>query len=373
MTLSELVERRRLLVVVGTGGVGKTTLSAALALGAAERGRRAIVLTIDPARALGRAFGTELLGSEPSPVLLASGSGTLDAAMLDRQRAWDALISRHAPSEAVARRVLDNAFYRRLSSRFAGATEYAAMEQLCRLHETGRWDLVVLDTPPSAHAFDFVAAPDRIDRLLDPELARWLVQPGLVLGRSAARAGSATVRLLVRRIERATGRGTLREIADFFAAFGQSIGEVRRRSKQARGLLRDPRTAFVLVTGPRQDVLDGARAMLETVTRLEVPLSAVVVNRVQRLAADGHALPDSRAIAELVEELGRAGASEGARDWLGRVWSEAGRLSELETGRIARFRSELPFDLVCTTVPELDHDLHALDDLRAVAEELYAR
>lgn len=368
MTLAELVERRRLLVVVGTGGVGKTTLSAALALGAALRGRRAIVLTIDPARALGRAFGTSELGSEPRRVAGALGPGSLDAAMLDRQRAWDALVTRHAPSEAVARRVLDNGFYQRLSSRFAGGTEYAAMEQLCRLNEAGRWDLVVLDTPPSAHAFDFVLAPDRIDRLLDPELARWLVQPGLVLGRGAARASSATVRLLVRRIERATGRTTLREIADFFAAFGQSLGEVRARSRQARALLREPGTAFVLVTGPRQDVLDGARQMLETVTRLEVSLAAVVVNRVQR--AVRRAEPE--AIAALVAALGRAGASEEGRAWLERVWAESIRLGELEARRVARFERELPPGVVAGAVAELDHDLHALDDLRGVADELYA-
>ncbi len=169
MSLREVIAKHELVVCIGTGGVGKTSLAAAIAVGGALRGRRAVVLTIDPARALGRALGIDL-GSGIVPIgeaLFARENlellGRLDAGMLEQRGAWDAFVRRHAPSVAVERAILDNPFYRQLSRHFAGSTEYVAVEELCRLHESGRYDLVVLDTPPAAHSLDFVRAPDRID------------------------------------------------------------------------------------------------------------------------------------------------------------------------------------------------------------------
>jgi anion-transporting ArsA/GET3 family ATPase len=198
MSFAELVARQRLIVCIGGGGVGKTTVAAAIALGAALAGRRAAVLTIDPARALGRAFGLPQLGAECTPiaasVFLDAGlhpRGTLAAGMLDQKRAWDAFIGRHAPSPELARSVIENPFYRELSARFAGATEYVAVEQLCLLHESGQYDLIVLDTPPAAHALDFVRAPEKLSRLLQPEVARWLVRGELAFGGKARRTSAA--------------------------------------------------------------------------------------------------------------------------------------------------------------------------------------
>jgi anion-transporting ArsA/GET3 family ATPase len=363
VTLADVMASHRMVVLVGTGGVGKTTLSAALAWGAARHGRRAMVLTIDPARALGRAFGVGL-GPEPTPI--AGAEGRLFGAMLDRQRAWDALVLRHAPNRDVAASILANPFYLELSRRFAGGAEYAAMEELGRLEESGLFDLIVLDTPPAQHALDFVRAPERIDRLLEPELSRWLVEPSRALAGGALFATSGTVRFLVRRIAHATGRRTLADIAGFFTAFGQMMDEVRKRSQRVRRLLRSAETAFVLVTGPRQSVLDESGVLADRIAELEIPLRAVVVNRV-------HAAPPSDGDASsLLSELGVAGHAEPAIAWLARTRRDAARLAEVERRRIARFAGALPRDLAWSLVDELSHDLHAASDLDRVAATLYS-
>jgi len=377
MSLSDVIAAHRLLVCVGGGGVGKTTVSAALALGAAAAGRRAVVLTIDPARALCRALGMSTLGADPERVSDSTRPpddepflGTLDAAMLDRKRAWDCFIRRHAPAPTVARAVLDNAFYQELSSHFAGGAEYVAMEEVCRLYESGRWDVVVLDTPPSAGAFDFVTAPDRINRLLDPELARWLVQPTLTLGRGTARATGATVRFLVRRLQRATGRQTLGEIAAFLTALGGMVDELRERSRRARELLRSQEAAFILVTGPRRQALDQAEPLVESIRSLEIPLRAVVLNRAHPMQVDVSPARARVDVATLLRGPALAGYPEPVLAWLTRVYQDALVLADLEQRRADRFFERLPRDVARATVPELDRDLHTLADLARVAREV---
>ncbi|HEU4616257.1 MAG TPA: ArsA-related P-loop ATPase, partial [Kofleriaceae bacterium] len=293
------LDRYRLVVVVGTGGVGKTTIAAALALAAALHGRRALVLTIDPARALARALGLADLGAEtrvPGEVLATAGippDAPLSAAMLDQKQAWDAFIHRHAPSAAVARELLANPFYQRLSTSFAGSTEYMAIEEMCRHAESGRYDLIVLDTPPSAHALDFVHAPERIDRLLDPAFAHWLARPYAALGRGAWRSAGMAARLLLRRLEHATGKSTLRDISAFFVALDALVDATLARTRRARALVSGGDAAFVLVTAPRQLVLDETRELAGKLAALPTPLAAVVVNRVHELPAIGPAEVDA--------------------------------------------------------------------------------
>ena len=316
----------RLVVCVGTGGVGKTTISAALALAAAQRGRRAAVLTIDPARALGRALGVELgTGRTVAP--------NLYAAMLDQKQAWDSFVARHAPSRQTARALLDNPFYQRLSTTFAGATEYMAIEEMCRLSETGEYDLVVLDTPPSGHAIDFLRAPERIDRLLD--------EPHEVAGRLA--------RFVVRQLERAAGTQTLREIATFFRALDALLDGIRARTRRARTLLASGDAAFVLVTAPRAAILDDTRVLAAALDARHARLAAVVVNRV-------HPRLPQRAVT-----LG---------PWLRERWDEAVAEAETEHAALAPFVASTRVPIV--RVPEADHDLHRLEDLERVASHLCA-
>lgn len=336
------LDRYRLLVVVGTGGVGKTTISAALALEAAQRGRRALVLTIDPARALARALGLAELGPDAQLPFA--------AAMLDPKRAWDAFVQRHAPSVEISRTLLANPFYQRLSTSFAGSTEYMAIEEMCRYAESGDYDLIVLDTPPAAHALDFVHAPERIDRLLDPSVYR-----SLALG--AWKSAGAAARFLLRRLERATGASTLRDIVAFFAALDALVDGALARTRRARALLRGGDAAFVLVTAPRQLVIEQTADLRAKLAAQPTPLAAVVINRV-------HAVPDVDASS--VERLG----DDPAARWLQRAWADAVTDAHDDSAVVDAFRASLPTTTPLVTIAEAEHDLHSLDDLAIVAEAL---
>ena len=375
MSLGGLMERLRLVVCVGTGGVGKTTLSAALALGGAMAGRRAMVLTIDPARALARGLGLERLerGGQriPDQVLRSSGvtvSGSLSAGMLDQKVAWDAFITRHTRSAAGRRAILDNPFYQELSGRFAGATEYVAVEELCRLDESGEYDLIVLDTPPAAHALDFVSAPGRIDRLLDPELSQWLTRPYAAVGKSAFRSAGATLRFVLRQLERATGRQTLRDVSALFTAMDGLFDDIRARTREARALLYGPSTAFVLVTGPEEPVLAGTSALGERLSALDVPLRAVIQNRTHPLPG----LDDPAAEIAADALLGELDAPPDVLAWLGRTHRDEVARARAEARRWEQFARSLPAGVEQASLAELDHDLHSLGDLADVARKLWA-
>ena len=225
MSLRRIVDQHRIIVCVGTGGVGKTTTAAALALSGALAGRKAMVLTIDPARRLAQSLGLGALssrGERIAPELLADAGirlrGSLSAAMLDQKSAWDDFISRHAPSSEVRDTILRNEFYQHLSRSFAGSTEYMAIEELYRIDESNQFDLIVLDTPPTGHALDFLEAPRRLEDFLDRSVIGWLVRPYVSVGWSAWKTASRTARFLMKRIEDATGISTLRQISEFFVA-----------------------------------------------------------------------------------------------------------------------------------------------------------
>jgi anion-transporting ArsA/GET3 family ATPase len=352
VTIGATLDRQRLVVCVGTGGVGKTTVAAAIALRAARQGRRAMVLTIDPARALARAFGLASLaaGGEPVPnaALAAAGlalRGQLDAGMLDQRHAWDAFIRRHAPSQALADHILANPFYRELSTSFAGSTEYMALEELCRLAESGRYDLIVLDTPPAAHALDFLRAPERIDPLLDRRLITAMSRPA-----------GALARFVVRRLEAASGPGTVRDVVGFLVAVEALVDAAAARARSARALLTSDATALVLVAGPRQIVLDETVTLAARLPRL----AAVVVNRVHRSPPIDHAAVE-RVVAPLPADVAA---------WLRATWVDAAGEAAREVEHLARFRGSLPAALAHAEIAEADHDVHSLADLAAIAEQL---
>jgi anion-transporting ArsA/GET3 family ATPase len=334
-----LIDRHRLIVCVGTGGVGKTTMSAAIGLAAARRGRRAIVLTIDPARALARSLGLASLAPGGERIALPDLPGQLDAAMLDQKRAWDAFVRGHAPSDAIADEILGNRFYQELSTSFAGSTEYMALEEVARLVDAGRHDLIVLDTPPASHALDFLSAPERIDPLLQRGLATALASAGTI------------ARFTLRRLERVVGRGAIRDVMAFLIAMDALVDVAAARARHARALLRGGHAAFVLVAGPRQLVLAETAAMAARMRGLDAPLAAVVLNRV-------HAAPPG---APVLDE-----------PWLRAAWDDAVAEARAEEVGIAGFRAGLPAGVAVAAVPEADQDVHSLDDLALIAERLVA-
>lgn len=364
-TVGDIALAHKLVVCVGTGGVGKTTVSAAIALGAAQRGRRVMVLTIDPARALARAMGLEALAPGGQPVEVAA-NGALEAGMFDQKAAWDGFVERHSPTPAIARQILDNSFYRELSTSFSGSTEYMAIEEVGRLLESGRYDLVVLDTPPAAHALDFLRAPERIDRLLDRDVARWLAGP-YQLGHGAWRGAGALARFVVRRVERAAGASAVRDIAAFFVAIDALLDDAIARTHRARALLASGDAALVLVAGPRRLVLEETGALAARMRALATPLAAVVVNRAHLLSVE----PATAAL-ELTA-LDDPAIDRAAAAWLLAAWDDAVARSAAERAVVSRFAASLPPEIAVAVVPEAPHDVHALSDLRAIADVLWAQ
>jgi anion-transporting ArsA/GET3 family ATPase len=268
--------------------------------------------------------------------------------MLDQKQAWDAFVTRHAPSPAVAQRLFGNPFYQRLSSSFAGSTEYMAIEEMCRHADSGQFDTIILDTPPSAHALDFVQAPDRIDRLLDPSLAQ-------LFARGAWRSAGLAARFLFHRLESAASARTLADIAAFFAALSAFVDAALERTHRTRALLRGGEAAFVLVAAPRQLVLDETQALVDRLAAQPTPLAAVVVNRVHTVPS---VTPDFTAL----------GDSPGAT-WLRHAWADAGAEAADEATVIAQCQQLMP-RVPFVRVAEGDHDLHSLVDVRGVSAQL---
>jgi len=286
-SLEEVLRTRRMLVCVGAGGVGKTTLAAAVAMRAAALGRSALVCTIDPARRLANALGLTWLGNSPTevrPEVLAAAGITLhaplQAMMLDLKASWDELIQRQAPPEQ-RERILQNRFYQTLSTALAGSQEYIALERLGQLRERSDAELIVLDTPPTAHALDFLDAPSRILDFLDNEAARWLLDPALRAGRLSLRLARWGGGVAAKTIGRIIGGDTLEELATFLGAVSGMNETFRDRARAVRSLLASPETGFLLVAGASPERREEALRFQAVLGDRGLQRDGVVVNRVQ--------------------------------------------------------------------------------------------
>ena len=279
-------------ICCGSGGVGKTTVSAALALKWACAGLRVAVLTIDPARRLADSLSIGELSNAARAVPLdgldAAPGGRLDAMMLDAQATFDELVGRLADTPEARDRILNNRYYRFASTRLGGSHEYMAMERLLQLAEGGAYDVVVLDTPPTRHALDFLRAPDRMAGLMDQGVLSWLVMPAKRGGWRALELGSEA---LTRVLKRLIGKGTIGEIADFFEAFVSVAEGMRERSLAVHDLLRSPRTRFLLVTTPAPAARAEALYFLELLSEKQMPFGGFLINRF--LAPPLHPLTDT--------------------------------------------------------------------------------
>lgn len=366
-SIAEIVARHRVVICAGSGGVGKTTTAAALAVHGAEQGRRTMVMTIDPARRLADALGLRSLGNEARRVRI--GGGSLDAMMLDQKGAWDKLVERYAPSPEVRQRILGNRFYQHLSGSFAGSQEYMAIEQLAELHASDRYDLIVVDTPPTRHALDFLDAPRRIAAFLDRQVIRWFVKPYFSAGWSTLRLVNRAAGSLLRRLEDATGVSALVEISDFFNAMSGLFEGFEARVQSVDKLLRSKQTAFVVVTSPEEQVLGEAEEFCRQLDTLEVPLRAVVFNRVQREALRGDRRLDEKALRALVNGVVKRGprADRLVDNFLRYELQARG-----DQVRMEAFRRQLRPRTVVAVVPNFDEDLHDLAGLRRMIPHLIA-
>jgi anion-transporting ArsA/GET3 family ATPase len=367
VSVAEVLEGKHVCICAGSGGVGKTTTAAAVAMGMASQGLRVAVLTIDPARRLANSLGLPDLGNEATridPALFEENGlemrGELWAMMLDAKRTWDELIEQRAPDRATRDAVLGNRIYQELSNAVSGSTEYMAIEKLYELHESGKYDLLVLDTPPTRNALDFLDAPDRLSRFIDSRSLAFFLKPGL-FGVKAFGRGTGVMFSVLKRL---TGVDLLRDLSEFFASFGDMAIGIRERARHVEGLLEDAGTTFLLVTSPRGDAVDDVVFFRRRLRENGMPFGAAIVNRVHEGADTDVSGADVEE--DLVALLGERLGPKVARNF-----DDYRRLAAHDASNVARLERELRGDPL-VRVPLLDADVHDLAGLAEVNGYLFA-
>ena len=381
--------RTRIIVCCGSGGVGKTTTAAALGLRAAERGRHVVVLTVDPARRLAQSMGLTSLDNTPRPVPLpdghGEGGGSLHAMMLDMKRTFDEIVEAHSEPDRAAQ-ILANPFYQSLSSSFAGTQEYMAMEKLGQLRRADEWDLIVVDTPPSRSALDFLDAPQRLSRFLDGRLIRLLTAPTRVSSRAYLKVVNAWVGMATGAVTKVLGTQLLRDVQTFVAALDTMFGGFRERAEDTYRLLQTPGTAFLVIATPEPDALREASYFVERLSQDRMPLAGLILNRVHPAPAARLSAARSLAAAEALQAAGNgaphsmpndaaADTAEGSRHPLAvtalRLHAERMQLAAAERRLAQRFTAAHP-GVPVARVPAQPEDVHDLAGLRKIGESFAA-
>ncbi len=372
MSLSRILQGARCVVCVGPGGVGKTSTSAALAMEGARQGRRTIVLTIDPAKRLANALGMPEIGNVERTVgpeaFKAAGievpEGVLTAMMLDIKQSWDAVVAQHHPDPERRQKLLDNRLYQALSTALAGSQEYMAMEKLHELstREDDPLDLVVLDTPPSVHALDFLEAPSRMLEALDNDATRWLLEPYQERRGLAKRLFDAGSSIFLRTISRFTGGEMLEELAELLLGFQGMFEGFRQRAAAVRSILEAPGTVFVVVSAPTGMGADDARDFAQRLKEKNVRTGAVLLNRATVDPFGG----------QTPQPLAPFLAEHGATDLEARLTAvaEATRKEALaEAQRASILATELALPVL--RIPQLPRDIHDLAGLHRLRQHLF--
>ena len=395
--------RTRIIVCCGSGGVGKTTTAAALGLRAAERDRHVVVLTVDPARRLAQSMGLTSLDNTPRPVPLPDGhgdaGGSLHAMMLDMKRTFDEIVEGHSDPDRAAQ-ILANPFYQSLSSSFAGTQEYMAMEKLGQLRRADEWDLIVVDTPPSRSALDFLDAPQRLSRFLDGRLIRLLTAPTRASSRAYLKVVNAGFGMFTGVVTKVLGTQLLRDVQTFVAAFDTMFGGFRERAEDTYRLLQTPGTAFLVIATPEPDALREASYFVERLSQDRMPLAGLILNRVHPSPAARLSAARSLAAAEALQaaagmdgngmdgngadgngsrpEALNGGAeddAEGAHHPLAvtalRLHAERMQLAAAERRLAQRFTAAHP-GVPTVRIPAQPEDVHDLAGLRTIGESFAA-
>ncbi|MBV9312877.1 MAG: ArsA family ATPase [Pseudonocardia sp.] len=366
----------KVVVCCGSGGVGKTTTAAALAVRAAQRGRRTVVLTIDPARRLAEALGLTTLSNEPKRVgdidgdrdgvaanSFESTAGELYAMMLDMRRTFDEMVYNHSTPDR-AEKIITNPFYQTISSSFSGTQEYMAMEKLGQLTATGKWDLIIVDTPPSRSALDFLDAPQRMSSFLDGKMIRLLSAPARFGGRGLRRLVGVGFGLFAKAVSTILGGQLLADASAFVQAFDTMFGGFQERATATYKLLRSPGTAFIVVAAPEPDALREAAYFVDRLAADSMPLAGLILNRVHPVLAD---LPAGRAreLADLVDQTSAGQLTSAVL----RLHADRVDRSGREQRLLARFTNAHP-DVSVTKVPAVAGDITDLAGLREIARRL---
>ncbi|HWA55467.1 MAG TPA: ArsA-related P-loop ATPase [Solirubrobacterales bacterium] len=368
-SVGEILDGKDICICAGSGGVGKTTTSAAIAAGMAARGLKVCVLTIDPAKRLADSLGLKELGNEAKqvdPSLFAQQGveieGELWAMMLDAKATFDELVARQAPDEEARDRVLNNRIYQQISSALAGSQEYMAMEKLFELHSEGQFDLLVLDTPPTRNALDFLDAPKRLTQFIEGRSLRVFMKPTGLAAKVAGRGASVALSVF----KRIVGFDLLADLAEFFNAFSGMVDGFQARAKRVNSLLADPHTCFLVVCGPQGEPVDEAVYFHRKLVEAKLPFGGVIVNKVHYPAeelGDG----DGELEAALTEKLGDAELAARVAE----NFADYQALAERDARNIERLARELRTRGVIR-VPILDEDVHDLAGLAEINRYLFA-
>lgn len=379
-SFADILARKRILVCAGSGGVGKTTTAAALAVRAAREGKKTLVMTIDPAKRLASSLGLLQLDHEerrvPHEKLAAAGpvapGGALYAMMLDQKRAFDEIVERYARDPAARQRILDNRIYQQISATLSGSHEYAAMAKLFQIDRERDYEMVVVDTPPTAHALDFLDAPEKVANAIESPAIEWFVKPLKTTGRFSLRMIGRGGSFVLRRIAKFVGSEFLEDMARFFVEFNDVLGGFRERAREVFDLLRRDEVGFVLVAAPETGAVDEALFFHQRLVTSRMPFAGFVVNRVR---TGGPASPSS---AEVVERLARrpecapfapydlARATEAFLT----TYAEFGALAEADRLEIARLRAVAREGQPVVEVPLFERDVHDVDGLGVLGRYL---
>ena len=374
LDVDALIRDRSITIIVctGAGGVGKTTTAAALALRAAEQGRDVCVLTIDPAKRLAQAMGLSVLDNTPrlvAGVCGPAGTGSLHAMMLDMKRTFDEVVEGNADPER-AQAILDNPFYQALSSSFAGTQEYMAMEKLGQLRAVASaessWDLIVVDTPPSRSALDFLDAPERLGSFLDGRFIRILTAPARGAGRGIGKLAAFSFGLFTNVLNKILGSQVLADVGSFVAAIDTTFGGFRERADATYKLLQDSGTAFIVIAAPERDALREAAFFVERLKTDSMPLAGLVLNRVQGGGEIDLSAEQATASAERLEKMGE---DERLTAALLRLHANRQKIHTRQRHLAERFTAAHP-GVAATTVPALAEDVHDLAGLREIGDLL---
>ncbi len=383
LNLEELLKRKRILVCCGSGGIGKTTVSAALGLQAALQGKTVLTLTIDPAKRLANSLGLQKIGNTealvPREKFLQAGmepAGNLFAMMLDTKHTFDELIGRYAPNEEIKGKILDNRFYQNLSSAMAGSHEYLAMEKLYQIYLQGRYDLIVLDTPPTRHALDFLEAPNRVRAFFDRSISQWFLKPYLTMGKMGLGLFNRSASTVLKLVERVTGAEFLRDVSEFVTGLADAFDIFRSRAEEVMRVLQGEATSFLLVTGTDRTALEEATYFYKRLHEGRLPFGGIVVNRVHTPPAPkppgSPSLQEEGDVEQLTERLhSERGLPLSMAQKLVNNYLQYQRLFLRDDHVLQAFSGNFPEELPLRTVPVFDEDIFDLSGLAKINEYLF--
>jgi anion-transporting ArsA/GET3 family ATPase len=361
--LADLVKERRVLITVGAGGVGKTTTAAALAVAAAREGRKVLCLTIDPAKRLAQSLGLTEMGSDAvevdKAVFAAAGvemPGTLTAAMLDTKRTFDELIVKHSSSKAKADRLLNNKLYKYISASLAGTQEYMAMEKLVEVKADPRYDLIILDTPPTANALDFLDAPERLVGMLDSAAMKWFSEAFESSGKFSLNILAKGASAVLKGISKFTGGGLLEAMAEFISEINELFGGFKERAKHVEKTLRSPDVAFVLVTSPSPPSIREVLYFADRLTEAKMPRGAFVVNRMRRAPPFSGLVTESDAATGITRA--RVDLEEDAPARVATAHADATKMAQLDARNVEALGAGAAEGVPIVKVAERATDVH---------------